>query len=171
MMKINRNLIAYSLGILAILALGILILPGKAGAREYATYRFGSVNNNNYAVYQFDSGNRANENSYIEPTYNTQPVAYPNPVNTNYDNSQSSNYASPNYNNQNANGSDGSNNNSDLDAYKNVAAGVIFGTDSFMPSGLMQWIILAIFILLITILVRRVFSKDERYYSEPLKHA
>ncbi len=55
--------------------------------------------------------------------------------------------------------------------YSAVAANSIWGRFSFMPSGLMQWILLAIFILVIVILVRKITGKDTEYYSTPLKHA
>ena len=52
----------------------------------------------------------------------------------------------------------------------NLASNAIFGSNSFLPSGLIQWIIFAIIILLIVILVRKVFGAEERYYATPLKH-
>ncbi len=54
---------------------------------------------------------------------------------------------------------------------KELAANVIYGSNSFMPSGLVQWILLAILILLIVILVRRVFRGEQNYHDTPLKHA
>lgn len=52
-----------------------------------------------------------------------------------------------------------------------LASNVVFGGDSFMPSGLVQWILLAIFILIIVILARKFFGKEKKYEEEPLKHA
>lgn len=52
----------------------------------------------------------------------------------------------------------------------NLASNAIFGTNSFWPSGLIQWIIFAIIILLIIIFVRKVFGAEERYHASPLKH-
>ena len=55
-------------------------------------------------------------------------------------------------------------------AYSSLAANAIYGTKSFGPSGLIQWILLAILILIITILTRRVFAR-RKYHNSPLKHA
>jgi len=55
--------------------------------------------------------------------------------------------------------------------YSNLAANAIFGSNGFMPSGLIQWILLAIIILVIVILVRKISGAEEKYHSTPLKHA
>lgn len=52
-----------------------------------------------------------------------------------------------------------------------LASNAIFGSDSFLPSGLMQWVILAIIILLIVIFARKVFGASKNYHETPLKHA
>jgi hypothetical protein len=53
---------------------------------------------------------------------------------------------------------------------KELAAGAIFGYNSFMPSSLLQWIFFFIFILLAVVLWRKLYvSESER--STPLKHA
>ena len=52
----------------------------------------------------------------------------------------------------------------------NLAATAIFGsTGSFLPSGLIQWILFAIIILLIVILVRRIFGASAKYNEAPMK--
>ena len=51
-----------------------------------------------------------------------------------------------------------------------LASNAIYGSNSFLPSGLIQWILFAIFILLLVILVRRIFGAKEKYQSTPLKH-
>lgn len=53
----------------------------------------------------------------------------------------------------------------------NLAATAIFGSNSFLPSGLIQWILFAIIILLIIIFVRRIFGARKNYEETPLKHA
>ncbi|MFA6301180.1 MAG: IPT/TIG domain-containing protein [Candidatus Paceibacterota bacterium] len=58
------------------------------------------------------------------------------------------------------------NNNSD-----GLAANAFFGTNSFLPSGLVSWILLGIMILVIIILVRKIFGADKKYHETPLKHA
>ena len=55
--------------------------------------------------------------------------------------------------------------------YGNLAANAVFGTTSFMPSGLVQWVLFAILVLLAVIIIRRIFGADKKYHSAPLKHA
>lgn len=52
-----------------------------------------------------------------------------------------------------------------------LTANVLFGSNTFIPSGLLGWILLAILILFIIILVRRIFGNTARYMRVPLKHA
>ena len=54
--------------------------------------------------------------------------------------------------------------------YGDLLAGVIFGTDGFMPSGLTGWTFFAILILGTVMLVRKVFGGSEKYYATPMKH-
>ena len=62
-------------------------------------------------------------------------------------------------------------NNDANDNNRSLAATALFGTpNSFLPSGLIQWIILAIIVLIIVIMVRRVFGAQKRYDDMPLKH-
>jgi hypothetical protein len=51
-----------------------------------------------------------------------------------------------------------------------LAASAVYGSNSFLPSGLIQWILFAIFILLIVILARHVFGSKKKYQESPLKH-
>ena len=53
----------------------------------------------------------------------------------------------------------------------NLASAAIFGSTGFLPSGLMQWILFAIIILLIVILARRFFGADAKYNQAPMKHS
>ncbi|MFA5931778.1 MAG: hypothetical protein WC793_00130 [Candidatus Paceibacterota bacterium] len=55
--------------------------------------------------------------------------------------------------------------------YSNLASNAIFGSNSFMPSGLIQWILFAIIILLLVILVRKLFGAKKNYDESPMKHA
>lgn len=57
------------------------------------------------------------------------------------------------------------------DSYSNLASNAIFGSGSFLPSGLVQWILFAILILVIVILARRIFGAKENYEQAPMKHA
>lgn len=55
--------------------------------------------------------------------------------------------------------------------YGSLAANAAYGSDTFAPSGLAQWIMLAILILIIIILARKIFGATERYENSPLKHS
>jgi hypothetical protein len=57
------------------------------------------------------------------------------------------------------------------DNYSNLASNAIFGSGSFLPSGLVQWILFAILILIIVILARKIFGARENYDQAPMKHA
>lgn len=70
---------------------------------------------------------------------------------------------------ENTTNSDSDNTNSNA---SNLASAAILGsTNSFLPSGLIQWVIFAIIILLIVIFVRRIFGARKKYEDSPLKHA
>ncbi|MBY0376386.1 IPT/TIG domain-containing protein [Patescibacteria group bacterium] len=56
------------------------------------------------------------------------------------------------------------------DNFSALTGNVLYGTNSFMPSGIIQWLLLAIFILLIVIIVRKIFFAD-KYHATPMKHA
>jgi len=56
------------------------------------------------------------------------------------------------------------------DSYGDLTSNALLGSNSFMPSGLIQWLLLAIFILIIFILGRKFYGKD-KYQEKPLKHA
>ena len=56
-------------------------------------------------------------------------------------------------------------------SYSSLTATALLGSNTFMPSGLVQWIILIIIILAIIILWRYVHRSEEKYMSEPMKHA
>ncbi len=57
------------------------------------------------------------------------------------------------------------------DKYNALGASAIMGGNSFAPSGLVQWILLAIIILVIIILARRILGATDKYHKTPLKHA
>jgi hypothetical protein len=54
--------------------------------------------------------------------------------------------------------------------YGSLAANALLGSNSFMPSGLAQWIFLIIIILAIIFLWRYVYAEEE-YLAEPMKHS
>lgn len=66
----------------------------------------------------------------------------------------------------NTNQTDTTNTNSDS---SNLASAAIFGSNNFLPSGLIQWILFAIVILLIVILARKVFGATAKYNEAPMK--
>ena len=68
------------------------------------------------------------------------------------------------YSDTNTNNDNNGNNASDL------ASNAIFGTNGFLPSGIIQWILFGIFILIIIILIRRISGAKQKYEEEPLKH-
>ena len=51
-----------------------------------------------------------------------------------------------------------------------LAANAVFGSNGFLPSGIIQWILLAMAILIIIILGRTVFGAKDNYHSTPMKH-
>ncbi len=122
-----------------------------------------NVNNNtNYNSNNSSSNNYNNNSSYSNNNNNGS-----NGSNGNYSNSQTQN--SNGYDNNNgSNGNNGGNTGGDVSS---LASNAIFGTNSFSPSGIIQWVLFAIIILLIVIIVRKFFGGEARYHETPLKHA
>lgn len=52
--------------------------------------------------------------------------------------------------------------------YNALTGNALFGANGFLPTGILQWILFAILILLIVIIARKVFKKEDH---SPLKHA
>jgi hypothetical protein len=81
--------------------------------------------------------------------------------NNNIDNSANNNFSEMNQNgNENGNG----------ESVSSLASNTIFGSSGFTPSGLIQWVLFAIIILIIVILVRKIFGGEKRYHATALKH-
>jgi len=57
------------------------------------------------------------------------------------------------------------------DKYGNLSANALFGSNSFMPTGLVQWVFSIILIITIILLWRYVHKSEEKYMGEPMKHA
>ena|SRR3989338_1148982 len=169
MSKINNIKITYSivlsLVILAILAIGAIALIPKEARAERAGYvtpynstDFNDVvlnNDNYYNAYQTPS----------EPTvvyYPSRPIVYSSNSSQNQTNSTNSTNVSRTIENSNTNES--------TESFNSLAASAIFGENSFMPSGLIQWIFFAIIILLIIILARKISGAQNKYHSTELKH-
>ncbi|MCX6751651.1 MAG: hypothetical protein NT161_02710 [Candidatus Nomurabacteria bacterium] len=56
-------------------------------------------------------------------------------------------------------------------SFSGLTANALEGSNSFLPTGLLQWIFLAIIVVAIIFLWRYVFRSEDKYLSEPLKHA
>lgn len=155
-----------SLGLLTILALAVLFIPAKTEAMTGGVnYIYGSPYNTNSVNY--------NQNPYNYPIYQPPVQTYYPPVNT------QTNYTIPTVDSTRKVAQATTKKSSattvktsqEEDEYKNLAANTIFGEIGFLPSGLFQWILFAILILLIVILTRRIFGGSKRYHEIPLKKA
>ena len=80
--------------------------------------------------------------------------------------------ATPTYRSQNANVSTGEVMGEQVTNpyYSPLASNALYARPSWMPSGLTQWLIFAIILLLIIIVVRKLYFEN-KYHSTPLKHA
>lgn len=161
--KINNrklNISFFSLGILAILTFGVITIPTIASAD-----RAGRVTPYNSTDFARVSANDEKYNSYVGPNvmnYSATPVVYSgSPASK----GTVAGASTTTVKKSTAIATKPAENASDL------AATAIFGSNSFMPSGLVQWILFAILILLVVILVRRITGGEDRYHKEPLKHA
>jgi hypothetical protein len=108
------------------------------------------------------------------PVVNNNGGNYTNYTNTNTNtNTSTNNTVTPdNFTDTNANQTNTGTTNSATDNYSNLASNAIFGSDnSFLPSGIVQWVLFAIIILLIVIVVRKVFGAKQNYEESPMKHA
>ena len=87
---------------------------------------------------------------------------------------QNSNTSTVNSNADNANNANSANLTkeqvSNEESASSLVSNVIFGSTSFMPSGVIQWIFFAILILVIVILVRKIFGAEKKYQETPLKY-
>src|SRR3989344_6154982 len=95
-----------------------------------------------------------------------------NTTTTNY--SSTNNNSNSNTNTTVSNTTEENNNISASDfneSYGSLTANALVGSNSFMPTGLVQWIIFAILIVLIIFLWRYVHRSKEKYMLEPMKHA
>ncbi len=160
----NKNLIIFGLGILAILTLGVITMPHEASADRagrvtaYNSTDFADVRttDDEYNTYQGGS----TSNTVSKPKTSTAI----NPTVTKTSTVKKTTTATSNSTDTNTGVETDENANS-------IGANALFGTNGFTPSGLIQWILLAILILIIVILVRKVTGAEKRYHAEPLKHA
>jgi hypothetical protein len=166
MKKINNKSINYGLKILTILAFGLIFVPFNKVSAEIPGY----VTPYNSTTYTYPVNNNSYYNSYNTPT-SPQVVYVPAPAPKTVSAPQTvvykttppaSTVATPA---TETTPSDNSNNTS------NLASTAIFGSNSFLPSGLVQWILFGIIILLLVIFVRKIFGARENYDELPMKHA
>ncbi len=163
MKNIKNNKIIYSLGILAILAFTFVAMPGNAKAERpgYVTpYSRPLLNQSSYTI----SNDNPDGSYYADTTANN----YYNNINTT---SQNTTTKSKTVEKTNTTTSTDNKNTSSSESVGNLAANAIFGSNGYAPSGLIQWVLFAILILLIVILVRKLTGAGDRYQNEPLKHA
>jgi hypothetical protein len=188
MSKINKKSMNYGFKILTLLAFSLLIIPTQASAERsgYVTPYNSTDFNRVYKSpdYNYNYGYDYNSPAYyqpyqpfhyayISPTPAATPTVYSSSANPNGNAGTSSGTANSSNAANTGTGSanNGAVNNTD-DNLSNLAASAVYGSsDGFLPSGLMQWIMVAIFILLIVILARRIFGMKENYETTPLKHA
>jgi|GEM_PF-1305020 len=106
-------------------------------------------------------------------TTNTTTTSNTTTINSNSSSNNSNYNSNSNYNNT-LNTSEESNNVSSSDfneSYGSLTANALLGSNSFMPTGLLQWIGFIIMIILIIFLWRYINRSEEKYMKEPLKHA
>ncbi|MDE2399909.1 MAG: hypothetical protein KGL67_02800 [Patescibacteria group bacterium] len=73
--------------------------------------------------------------------------------------------------NNSANNSYSGNTNNTTGSVSALASNAIFGGNSLVPSGLIEWVLFGIVILLIIIIVRKFTGASDRYHNSPLKHS
>lgn len=61
--------------------------------------------------------------------------------------------------------------NTNGDSFSTLAANALFGTNGFLPSGILQWLVFAIIILVLVIVARKAFGSEDKYHGSPMKHA
>lgn len=168
MKNTTNNLIFYSLVLLAFLMLGatvIALMPKEASAEIVDSDYVGSGMRN--VTYTYESIVEPAPRQTPPPTTNITANNNPTPVKTVTTTSTKSTTTTKSTTKAPTTTTDSAKENRD---FGGLVAGAIFGGDGFMPSGIVQWLLLAIFILLIVIIVRKIFG-EKQYHQSPLKHA
>jgi hypothetical protein len=165
MSKVNTIKIKQST-VLALLMLTILVMGVSIPMRK--------AHGNTYYSPGYTGSYNDPTITYSQPYYNP-PVVAPVPK-TVYVPSQTTVYRQVNTYPENVretynNTTTTENNTTVEEKYGSLAASAAYGDNTFAPSGLTQWILLAILILVIVILARKIFGASNRYHSSPLKHA
>ena len=169
MQNVYKKLINLGLKVLAILAFGLLLLPGMAAAdtagdvTPYGTTTYPTPAPNNYTF----------PNNYYSPApapapSTTRTIIYqPAPTETVVEQQPTNTATSTN--NANATDTTGVATTDEAFDYSGLAANAIYGVNSFLPSGLIQWVLFTIFVMLLIIFIRRLFGATHNYHSTPLK--
>jgi hypothetical protein len=183
MTKINNKIIVFALGIIAILALGAVVPMTASAYDEGVTRPYNAPNPANTAyLYQTPQVSYQPQSAgyYYNPSMNQpQTTAYYTPPAPQvvYVNTPAKTVYKTTASTTASNTSTSTNNSTDAsavsytDKYSTLAASAVLGGNTFAPSGLVQWILLAILILIIIIISRRIFGATDRYNKSPLKHA
>lgn len=170
MSKLNKNSIIGSLAILVILAGGAIMLAPKEANAQHA----GRVNaySNPKRINGDNDRDRFNEEyEEVMGTTNVSYVVYNYPTTntTSAKNTSSTSTAKKSTTNSTEKKTILAPENSD-ETFSGLAANALFGGDSFMPSGLTQWLLFIILILAGVIFVRKTFGAERAYLTSPLKH-
>jgi hypothetical protein len=195
MKNINKNSIFMGFKVLSIMAFSLLFIPISASAASNYVWGTPDGINYNYGNYNATNYNYNPAPTYVPPPTNTTPPSNPstiysggNTVTKSTTTKKTTTVAKANTNTSTGSfsgymlvpvsGVQYTQTASAIDAIpynpntnQSLAASVILGTNSFLPSGIMQWILLAILILIIVILARRIFGGTQKYMQVPLKHA
>ena len=174
MKNINHKSINFGLKTLTILAFAFIFIPFHMAAAQ--VYYYGDSGSNGLGVGGGNNGGVSDTPTtpvYQPPIYTppvtTTPIVYSNDTNPNpvtptttvvvHHHPTTPVVATNTCTATNPNG-----------ATSGLAANALFGSSGFLPSGLLQWILFAIFVLLIVILGRKVFGAEKKYQESPLKH-
>ncbi len=155
-----KNNIVFILIILAILALGVMIIPAKTNAQaQYGGY-ITTYNSNLFPEYS----------PTYTPTY-TNTYSTNSAVRSNTVTNQNTSTANQTNNSANTSNTSAVSRTNTSSSNNSLTANAVFGSNSFIPSRLIQWVFVAILIVFIVILVRRIYGGSEKYHSTPLKHS
>ena len=186
MLKINDiktiNIVAVSLVIVTILALGIFFMPKDAFAQEggsnYVWNSTVGINNPPTSTNTYQNGMNNTYNPYNQNNYYPTPAQFQPTqtvyVPTNTTSTQTAFVDTPTiYSGTVAKTTTKKSTVAKVTPTKanTLAANVVFGENKFMPSGILEWMFFGIIILIIVILTRRVFSRNKEFEKTPLKHA
>lgn len=164
MLKINKklNIMFSGLQILAILTFGLMFLPVEASAD-----RAGYVTGYNTTRWDTRIQNSDGYNFYSEPStidYSFTPVVYSGNATTPQTTTTIVKRTAPEKSGTVLGATD-------KKEESNLVASVVYGEDTFLPSGIVGWILFAILVLIIIILVRKTFGGEKKYHSAPMKQA